>query len=621
MNLQKKSCFARKKVRIHSPESMRSRNSYAERRASLRGLILIILAAAFCDYDSWGHSFVADDAVYIVDNHFIQNPSNVFRIFVSPLVPTPLGIGHLYRPVTALSLGLNCWIHGLNPDGFHLVNRILHILICVGVFWVLHYLRLSASAAFVAAILFAVHPIQTEAVTYIDGRSDLLAMLFIIFAWLSHVHARQSDEAKGKYFVLALGLYFFAMMSKESGITWIAVVLITEYVFFSKCSLVSFRKNIQKGLWKPFAGYLCAILVFLGVRALALSKVLQTPTPFTDNPLAHVPLLVRELTALKVMFQSLSLLFWPAHLSRDYSYNQIPLITEWGSLMGLVVIGLSLILVLLLIWSYRRASHVFFGLSYFLATYSVISNLMIPIGTIRADRLLYAPSLGIFLLVGVLLSDLDRRFQSNRAQKSFRVVVAIVFILLAMRTIQRNGDWRDTETLSAQTVHASPNSSRAHYFLGSAYFTRREYVLALEQYRVAESIYAKDPQLLYELGRALHQLGRTDEAIQYFRQAIDLAPQYPMIRFHLAIALRARGDLEGAKLQNQAIISFYDDLIRKDPSSADHHYFKANALSSQGQPEQALREYRKALQIDPTYDAAKVSIDHITRQLTTAGTE
>jgi tetratricopeptide (TPR) repeat protein len=191
----------------------------------------------------------------------------------------------------------------------------------------------------------------------------------------------------------------------------------------------------------------------------------------------------------------------------------------------------------------------------------------------------------------------------------------MLLILLAVRTVQRNSDWQDPGMLWIKTVQTSPNSTKAHHSLGSIYFGQKEYGLAVEQYRIAESIYARNSELLSAFGTALHQMGNLEDAIRYYRRAIELAPRYPMIRFGLAGALRARGDTAEAEAQEQAIIEFYDDLIRKDPSGADHHYFKANALFHLGRLEQALAEYGRTLQIDPSYRGARESIDLVTRKL------
>lgn len=581
----------------------------------LRWELLIILAALVCDWNSWGHQFAMDDTNKIVDNLFIQNPRNVLRIFISPFIPVLFTKGHMYRPLTAFTLGVNFWIHGLNPDGFHVVNRLLHVMVCLGIFWVLRHLLSNAPAGSLTALLFAVHPIQTEAITYLDGRSDALAMLFFVFAWLFHIRARLAPEGHRSFLAAALLFYFFAMMSKESGVTWIGVILLTEFVYFSKGSLTSLWNHLREGLWKVFAGYLSAAIIYLGLRAFSLRQLPPGYTVFIDNPLAHTSLAIRELTALKVLFQSLGQLLWPVQLSADYSYDQIPLITQWSSPAGLAMIVLSMAFLLLLAWSYFRARNVFFGLGYFLATYSIVSNLVIHIGTIRGDRLLYMPSVGILLIAGSLIAGLDRQLQQPLLRKAFRFAVVVGIMLLAVRTVQRNGDWRDGMTLALQTVRTSPNSSKAHHSLGTAYFAQREYTLALEQFRIAESIYAEDPMLLNDLGIVLSRLGKTEEAIRYYRRAIDLAPSYPVIRFNLALALRAQGDLAGAKSQDDAVIAFYDDLIQKHPSNASHHYYKANALYFQGRLDEALSEYKQTLQIDPHYTDARKSIDLIMRKL------
>jgi tetratricopeptide (TPR) repeat protein len=218
------------------------------------------------------------------------------------------------------------------------------------------------------------------------------------------------------------------------------------------------------------------------------------------------------------------------------------------------------------------------------------------------------PSLGIFLILGIFIYGLDRKIRGRTANRLFRVLVAIVLVLLMVRTVRRNGDWSDPATLAAKTVQSAPGSSRAHNALGTSYYAEKKYDLALEQYRMAESIYAEDPTLLHNIGIALFQLGNSEEAIRYFSRAVDLAPLHITIRFNLAYALRARGDLDGAKSQYDAIISLYDDLIRKDPSVTDYHFNKANALVIQERYDQALVEYRRTLEIDPDHDPARRAI-------------
>ncbi|MGB7624005.1 MAG: hypothetical protein WBN92_16790, partial [Terriglobia bacterium] len=218
---------------------------------------LIILAALVCDLNSWGHQFVYDDAPYIVDNTFLHEPRNILRIFTSPLVPFSGTIGRgLYRPFTALTYAVNYWISGPNPDSFHLMNRLLHIITCLGIFWALQRLLSREShIPLFTTLLFAVHPIQTEAITYIAGRADALAMLFFVLAWLSFMRARQSPSASIKIRLLSVLFYLLALLSKESAITWLGVAFVTEFLYFSAGRLKNLLQNLKQHFLKIYALY------------------------------------------------------------------------------------------------------------------------------------------------------------------------------------------------------------------------------------------------------------------------------------------------------------------------------------------------------------------------------
>jgi tetratricopeptide (TPR) repeat protein len=579
------------------------------RRFLLAGLArwesLIVLLALLCDLNSWGHTFAMDDYPYIVDNLLVKAPLYIFKIFALPFGSTPILIG---RPFTLLTLAANYRISGPHPDGFHLINRLLHVLICLVIYWTVRRLIPQPRyAALVTSLLFAVHPLQTEAVTYITGRSDALAMLLGLSALLLFVKFRRSARPSIKHYIASLVLYFLALLSKENAITWFGVLLLVEFIYFSECSLKQFIQGLRKNLMKTYAGFIGVTFLFLLLYFGLLYPLMVMPTRFVENPLAHTSNLVRILTALKVLFQSLGLLFWPSHLSSDYSYNQIPLITHWNSSAGLSVLILSLIPITLLVWSYRNSKDFFFGLSYFLITYSVVSNLLFPIGTIRADRLLYMPSLGIFLCVGLALARLDEIVNLPSRRLFFRAALAGILLLLAIRTIARNGDWRDQFTLYSQSARTAPGSAKAHAFLGWEYVQKGQRDLAIKEFEIAGSIYPEFPDLYFNWGSLMLQEGKAAEAVTYFRKSIALGFNQAGTLNDLGVALRAQGDLAGA-------IAQFDEVIRKYPDDAIAHFNKAEALSAQGNINEAIREYSRTLELDPEYLPARTSIDLLMHQ-------
>ena len=561
--------------------------------------LLIFVAALAGDWNSWGHQFVMDDLSRIVGNPLIRGFGHLHEIFLSPynlMYGMPSG---LYRPLTTLTFALNYGISGLNPDGFHAVNRMLHVLTSLGIFWILRRLISGSPVAIVTALLFAVHPVQTEAVTYINGRSDSLVMFLFVFSWLFFIRARTSGRVLP--YACSVTFYLLALFSKESAITWLGVALLTEFVFFSQSQLRTFWLHLREHFIKFYAGYLLVSAAYLALRFSALKGVSKLEVTLLDNPLAYVTGMVRVLTGLKILFQSLGMLLWPMHLSADYSYNQIPMILQVSSPAALGILALTTGFCILLVWSYRRAPAVFFGLGYFLITYSLISNLLIPIGTIRADRLLYMPSLGIFLLAGIAFAGINASMERFSAKKVARVILALALLLMLARTVSRNQVWRDEFTLYAQTVQDAPRSAKAHNNLGAQYFSRGEFGPALEQFTTAETIKPDYPDLLNNMGSLFSRERKSVEAIAHLNRAVSLSPTNPEIRNNYGLALKAQGRLADA-------IAQYDIVIQQYPSNADAHFNKANALVAQNKTAEAISEFSRTLEIDPRYMLARSNL-------------
>jgi tetratricopeptide (TPR) repeat protein len=573
----------------------------------------VFIAAVICDLNSWRHQFVLDDLDRITGAPLLQSLSNVARIFLSPYNALQ---ADLYRPLTTLSFAFNNWWGGANPDGYHVFNRVIHILVCLVIFRVLRLLiKQPPHAALLASLLFAVHPIQVEAITYINGRADSMAMLFFVLTWLFFIRERLPESPSRWNYPLSLVFYFFALLSKESAITWLGVALLTEFVYFSEGQIRKFFSGLRNRMLTVYPGYILVSCLYLGLRFLVLKKISHVIVNFLDNPLSQATLLERFLTGMKILFQSIALLLFPIHLSTDYSFNQIPVIHHWNSGAGLLVLLLTALLLILLYFSYGRFPEVFFGLGFFLITYFVVSNIVIPVGTIRADRLLYMPGLGILLVAGALLARLESTLALPPARNAFRIGVTLLIALLAFRTVLRNNDWKDPFTLFEKTAQTSPGSAKAHEALGLQYFNRKDYDRAMSEYQMAESIYPNYPELLGNIGDLYILQEKYKEAIGYLRRAVTMAPQFPALRQDLATALRKNGDFAGAIAEEDRIIDFYDELIRKNPSNPDHHYYKANALYFQGKNEEALNEWRLTLQLDPHYTMAQTSLTGLLRKL------
>jgi tetratricopeptide (TPR) repeat protein len=309
------------------------------------------------------------------------------------------------------------------------------------------------------------------------------------------------------------------------------------------------------------------------------------------------------------MFLDIAQFFWPVSLSPDYSYNQISMITRWSSSEALIVVALVIATCGILALSYRFSRDTFFGLSFFFLTFSVVSNLFYEIGAIRADRWLYMPSLGLCLVVVLGLARAESSMMDVSWKKALWLVVTGILILLAGRTIVRNGEWRDQFTLYLKALETSPNSVKVRTYLGWQYYVRNELDKSLEQFRAAEAIDPSYDDLMTHIGVLYLRQGKNDEAISYFERALTLDPKnMQLARINIGSALKNRGDLDGA-------IHQYDLVLSQFPKNANAHFNKGNAFYAQGKLKEAAAEYGRALELDSQLSAARTNLDIVSRRL------
>ena len=378
----------------------------------------------------------------------------------------------LYRPLTTLSYLFNYAIlhNGAQTAAYHGLNFLLHAANIALVYLLAFLLFKETWPAFAMAALWAVHPALTESVTNIVGRSDLLAAFGVLAGLLCYARSLAASGSRKVAWLSAIALATAAgMFSKESAIVVLAVVPLYD---------ISFGKHAS---WRArIPGYLALVspvLIYLLVRNRVLASLPSAVISFGDNPLVGAEFWAARMTAFKVLGKYLALVFWPAHLSCDYSYNQIPLFAwrfdnreEWKAILSLVVCILAAAAAVI---CYRRARPVFFFILFFFATMAPTANLLILIGAIMAERFLYLPSIGVAgCLVWVAWAAYKRLLPRWRlARRAAPAILALVCLALAARTYVRNLDWRDEESLWSSAVRVSPASYKAHQNRAKAYIT------------------------------------------------------------------------------------------------------------------------------------------------------
>jgi len=476
----------------------------------LLGIALLVYANALVN------GFTYDDEGYVLRSHAVQGGSlrEMFQ---------PTKGNNIFRPLAFATFAVNWAVGGVQPFGYHLVNLLLHTAVTLLLYLVLRTLLAPLArgeiVAFAAALLFAVHPIHTEAVTSIVGRAELLAAGFLLAAWLLHLQDRA---------LAALLCFALALLSKESAVVFLPLVLAGDY------ALGKFKSLARYG-W--IGGLTAAYVALLWkVQGGHFTKGTYTNV---DNPLANLPAMWRILNALRVAWKYVELQAYPATLSYDYSYNAIRLYADWkhtlpAAAAALMVLGLWIWTV----WT-KRASWMLAGAIY-LGAFAVTTNLFVSTGTVMGERLAYLPSAGFCLLVALIWAQLE-----GWRPEVARVLAICVLGALAGRTVLRNQDWRDNLTLYSKDIQAVPESVRAHLNLGDEYLRRRQVQAAHDEYATALKIYPDSEGALERYGLAETLMGQDREACADLAKALALTqkddPSYDLMAWNLATVLTKVG--------------------------------------------------------------------------------
>ncbi len=572
--------------------------------------LLVLLALSFLVYgNSLVNGFVHDDKPVVSENRLIRDPGNFGRIFASGYWTTrEAPVAELYRPLVVASFALNRIIGGPGPFGFHLVNLLLHAWVSWLVFRLGRDLSGSRAAAWAAALLFAIHPVHSEAVAPVVGRSELLSAGLALWALLLHRKAGAAGAPRPRLLLAAGACYLASALSKENALVLPAILLLTDMAFPAPGRSAPKRRPA----WGGYTIYLLSALVYLAIRVSVLGAVARSDIRPLDNPLVDAAPLTARLTAVITGGKYLGLLLYPRRLSADYSRDQIPLAAGWSdprliaSLIALLATGLFAL------WAWRRwrigSASVLFGAVALLP----VSNLLFPIGTIFGERLLYFPSVGFCLLVGALFAALLERRRTVAL-----ALAGAVLLAGSARTAARNRIWHDDATFAFATARDAPRSAKAQFNLGVFLEERGDLGGAEAAYARAADRAPEWADPPYNRGGALLRMRRAGEAVEEFRRAADLAPGQRRYSLNLGVALNHAGRYgEAADL--------YREMVGKDPGFPDAWNNLGVNLAALRRHAEAAEAYRKALLLDPgnaSYHANLAQVLEAAGDLEAAGAE
>lgn len=502
---------------------------------------MAVAALAFLAFaNTLGHGLVYDDKL-ILWSPLVRDPWNLRALFTSEYYDSPKGNLEIYRPLTnatfVLNYAINRWISGdgADPFGFHLATVTCHVFASVLVFAWLDRLGAAPAMAWTAALLFAVHPLHSEAVANVSGRSEPLAAAFGLAFLIVH---------RRGHILGAAGLYLCALWSKESAIAFLPVAVLVDW-------LVPVGAPARR-----MSSYAACALTLLGwflLRAGALSDP-PSPISFIDNPLVRVSTLERVLTAAKVQLMYLRLEILPFGLSTDYSFDHVALARGPLDPAVLGCAGVVLLASYVAVRSYRATPFVAVAIVAYGLCWAVTSNVFITIGTLMAERLAYAPSIFVCLLASLGAWSLARHV-GTRA-----IVVAIGLCTLAglALTVAQNRVWRDESSLYRDQVRTAPDSAKSHLNLAQNLVAAGDLAAAAAEYETSLRIAPDYAWSWYLLGDTHARLNERDRAIEAWRRAIEVDPA------HIEARVRLIGELLALGRRSPAL-PHMTELVARDP--------------------------------------------------------
>ena len=572
------------------------------RWATLLAAGLIVVAALAAYANSFSGPFLYDDVSSISDNPTIRRLSAIREV----LSPPRNGETVSGRPLLNLSFAIDYAIGGKTTTTYHGTNLTIHILNGLLLFGVLrqtfcwpvlrsHFGHAATGLALTIAILWTIHPLQTESVTYIVQRAESLASLFYLLVLYCMIRGMRSEWPVGWY-VAAATCCWVGAATKETVCTAPVVALLYDRTFVASSFRESFRRR-----WGVYVGLAASWTLLVGLQWSTglLGRREETGSLDAWSYIRSQP---------GVLLHYLRLSVWPSRLcfSHDWPVAKtlvaiLPAMTALGLLVTATVRGLT-----------GGRTWGFVGAWFFLILAPTSS--VLPLGQLAFEHRMYLPLAAVVTAVvvgGYMVGEgLARRgrLPGHAGMVAGVCLVTLAAVVLGLLTFRRNEAYRTELAIWEDTVVKAPQNASAHNTLGVELTNCDRLSEAIEHYQEAVRLKPDWAAAHNNLGAAFTESGRLEEAIEQYQQAVQLQPENPSAHFNLAGVLKTMGRLPEA-------IEHYQQSVRLQPDHAESHYNLANSLAKSGRPAEAVEHYQEAIRRQPDDAPAHVNLGAVLGEL------
>ncbi len=517
---------------------------------------VIVLAVLIAYFNVYSNSFLWDDEFLIVKNRFIRSFEYLPQIFTLPSGAGANRIDNFYRPIQIFSYLIIYKLFGLSNFAFHFLNVFLHVLNAIILYVILKKL-FNNRVAFLTALFWAIHPVHTEAITYMSGTADPLSFLFMLIAFLNYLSFKEKSSIK--HLIISVIFFTLALMSKETAIIFPLVLLLYEkFILLKKQKRIKFSSMIRSFLFTTPLFFVSAIYFILRLTVLNFGNTLNL---YSTENIYTQHLSYRLYTFIATLPHYFSFIFYPVHLHMERSFPIFISILSKEVLVPLIVIiAVVLTLFFALFKNHKQENNPFylgilFGILWFFIFMIPFSGI-IPANSIILEHWLYVPSIGIFLILALFLEKLFYRILDKKLLYLLIFAIACILVIL---TINQNALWKDPIVFYNNILKYEEGTARVHNNLAMAYADLGRLDLAEEHYLKAINISDSYAETHYNLARLYLQQNKTRDAIIHLERSIEINPSFFYSYYLLSQIYASLGltELSNEYLKKAQSLEFY----------------------------------------------------------------
>jgi protein O-mannosyl-transferase len=552
---------------------MTNRATKQDERWPAAAICLLLAAITFAVFgQTLTHEFIDfDDRTYVYENPMVAGGLSLKGV--------AWAFTHVqnanWHPLTWLSHMLDCQLYGLHPGGHHLTNVLLHTATVIALFLVLRQMTGALwRSAFVAAV-FAIHPLRVESVAWVAERKDVLSGLFFMLTIGAYVRYARHPWSPLRYGLVVL-LFAMGLMCKPMLVTLPLVLLLLDYWPLQRAEPTE-KLVLEKLPLLALSAASCLLTLLVQKEAMSTTASISVPLRFAN--------------ALTTCMVYLGQMVWPSGLAVFYPFPHNGLPPGEVALAGALLAVFSVAA-----WAARRKQPwLLMGWVWYLVMLLPVVGIIQVGRQAHADRYTYLPQIGIYVAVTWLVAE----WRVNRA--AMGSLMAGVVAVLMFCAWKQTGYWKDRETLWTHTLACTTGNDTAHNNLGYVLFQKGRVDEAIDHFRQTLQVDPNYKDAHYNLANALLQKGNVDEAIVQYREALQLKPDHAQALINLGNALRQTGQADEAIIQ-------YQKALQADPDNVAAGNNLGIVLFQKGRTDEALTQFQKVLQINPNNADARVTL-------------